>query len=56
MIAIQNFEKVLFWLQFQQFIGSSIFGENSLERIHALLAVFETNIEMSPYESKQVPK
>ena len=45
-----------FGCNFSIFIVSSIFVENWLEWIHALVAVFGTNIEMSPYESKQVPK
>ena len=34
----------------------SICTENVLEWIHALVAVFGTDIDVSPYESKQVPK
>ena len=35
---------------------NSIFAENGLEWIHALVAVFWTNIEMYPYDSKRVLK
>ena len=45
-----KFWKSLILLQFQRF------AENWLEWIDALVAVFGTNIEMSPYDSKRVPK
>ena len=34
----------------------SIFAENVLEWIHALVAASVTNIELFPLDSKQVPK
>ena len=53
MIWIQNLEKHVFQ---REFVGRSIFAENQIQWIHALMAVFGTNYEMSFDGSKQVPK
>ena len=49
-------KKFHFGRYLRKFIVCSIFGENVLNESIALVAVFGTNIEMSPDESKQLPK
>ena len=39
-----------------KFLVSSIFGKNVLNESMGLVANFGTNIEMSPHETKQLPK
>ena len=55
-ILIQNIEIFHFGFNFIELLPSSILVENWLEWIHALVAIFGTNVETSLYGSKQVPK
>ena len=53
---IKTLKKFYFGCKCSKFIVRSIFDENWLEWIHAVVAVFRTNIEMSLDYSKEVPK